>query len=87
MPQILDTKPQPFAPLVLQDRCDQCGAQAFVRVARRAFLQPGLFDHRDLIFCGHHYVKHELALMQQGFAITSDQRSEINAKPGQAMDK
>jgi hypothetical protein len=82
MSQILDVKPQPFAPLVLQDRCDRCGAQAFVRVARKAFLQPGMFDPNDLIFCGHHYGRHELELMQQGFVLMSDQRAEINAKPG-----
>ena len=34
------------APLALVDRCDRCGAQAFVR----AILPSG----RELLFCGHH---------------------------------
>jgi hypothetical protein len=33
-------------PLTLADRCDRCGAQAFVR----AVLPGGT----DLLFCGHH---------------------------------
>lgn len=90
MPQILDTKPKPFAPLVTQDRCDRCGAQAFVRVVKPGTTaDPGVFLPHDLVFCGHHYGRHELALMQQGFVLMSDQRAEINAKPmsGQAMDR
>ena len=37
--------------LTASDRCDRCGAQAFVRVA----LPTG----GTLIFCGHHARKHE----------------------------
>jgi hypothetical protein len=33
------------APLALTDRCDRCGAQAFVRA---------LFSTGELTFCGHH---------------------------------
>ena len=37
--------------LTASDRCDRCGAQAFVRVT--------LTTGGTLIFCGHHARKHE----------------------------
>ena len=50
----------PTAPLVLTltaaDRCDRCGAQAFVRVV----LSSG-----DLMFCGHHAKAYEDKLREK----------------------
>lgn len=43
--------------LSAQDRCDRCQAQAYVRV-----LLPGGVD---LLFCGHHWSRHEDALRPQ----------------------
>lgn len=43
------TSPAPTT-LTAADRCDRCGAQAFVRVV----LAPG-----DLLFCGHHAKAYE----------------------------
>lgn len=40
----------PVAPLTGADRCDRCGAQAFVRVR--------LLSGGELLFCGHHFRKH-----------------------------
>ena len=40
--------------LTAVDRCDRCGAQAYVRV-----LLPG---RRELLFCGHHNRQHASAL-------------------------
>lgn len=57
----------------LEDRCDECGAQAFVKV-----INPK--DH-TLEFCAHHYAKHEQVLFVQGFIIDEDIRENINAKP------
>lgn len=37
------------AELTLSDRCDRCGAQAFVRAT---------LEMEDLLFCQHHYSKH-----------------------------
>ena len=37
-------------PLTALDRCDRCGAQAYVRVT----LMSGL----ELLFCGHHMREH-----------------------------
>lgn len=85
MPQILD-KGLPFTPLQAQDRCDRCGAQAFVRVATTGgFYSKAL----ELLFCGHHFARHELALMPSGFAVVNDDRASINTRPmsGQAMDR
>lgn len=78
MPQLLD-KGQPFTPLSAADRCDCCGAQAFVRVAT----EGGGFYTRslDLLFCGHHFGRNELPLMQQGFVLVNDGRANINVKP------
>lgn len=40
-------------PLTGLDRCDSCGAQAYVRVA---------LNDSELLFCGHHARKHEAKL-------------------------
>ena len=44
----------PTAPLTALDRCDRCGAQAYVRVTLAA--------GGDLLFCGHHFREHEARL-------------------------
>ena len=41
----------PTIPLTALDRCDRCGAQAYVRVTLAA--------GGDLLFCGHHFRAHE----------------------------
>jgi hypothetical protein len=47
------TSPAPTTTLTAADRCDRCGAQAFVRVV----LASG-----DLLFCGHHGKSYEEGL-------------------------
>ena len=44
----------PSTPLTALDRCDRCGAQAYVRVSLTA--------GGELLFCGHHYREHEARL-------------------------
>ncbi len=44
----------PTAQLTALDRCDRCGAQAYVRVV--------LVAGGDLLFCGHHFREHEARL-------------------------
>jgi hypothetical protein len=61
------------APLQLADRCDSCGAQAFVAVQLDGAAA-------ELLFCGHHYRRHESALAING-ARVHDERSKINVKP------
>ena len=62
----------PYAcPLSVADRCDACGAQAFIR----AVMTQG-----SLLFCGHHGREYadKLALVA---LVVEDGTSSINAKP------
>lgn len=54
--------------LKIADRCDRCGAQAFVLV-------KGVSG--ELYFCGHHYAKNEEALSKFAYEII-DEREHIN---------
>jgi hypothetical protein len=45
------------------DRCDSCGAQAYVRVN----LESG-----ELLFCGHHFKKNEDTLVLKAVSIDSE---------------
>ena len=56
--------------LKISDRCDRCNAQAFVLVKMVA---------GELMFCGHHYTKHQTTLDKMAFEII-DERGSINAK-------
>lgn len=56
--------------LKIADRCDSCGAQAFVLVK----LLSG-----ELYFCGHHYQQHSDKLNNTAYEII-DERDSINAK-------
>lgn len=53
------------------DRCDSCGAEAFVWV-------NGVTG--DLLFCAHHFNKHEAKIREFAFEII-DEREWINKKP------
>lgn len=53
--------------LTAYDRCDRCGAQAYVRVA--------LYD--ELLFCAHHSAEYESALAMDGWRIVTDNRSAL----------
>ena len=57
--------------LTRQDRCDRCGAQAFVK----ATLPTA--DGMELLFCGHHFRAHELKLVAAGATI-QDERHRID---------
>ena len=50
------TPPAPSPTLTAADRCDRCGAQAYVRVV----LSSG-----DLLFCGHHAKAYEDKLREK----------------------
>lgn len=58
--------------LTAHDRCDRCGAQAYVRWGKGT---------QDIVTCNHHSNKFEATLITQGFDIVQDNRSLINAKP------
>lgn len=44
--------------LTAQDRCDRCGAQAYV-----IYLKDGL----ELLFCRHHMIEHNVCLESEGW--------------------
>ncbi len=46
----MNTAVAPSAPMTAEDRCDRCGAQAYLRVE----LQAG----GELLFCAHHAREH-----------------------------
>jgi hypothetical protein len=52
--------------LTAMDRCDRCGAQAYVRV-----LFPG---RRELLFCAHHNRQHAAALAKIAVEIQDETR-------------
>jgi hypothetical protein len=54
----------PTKPLTAVDRCDRCGAQAYVRV-----LLPSA---RELLFCAHHNRQHEEALAKVAVEIQDE---------------
>lgn len=47
-------------PLTLIDRCDRCGAQAFVRAT---------FESGPILLCGHHYTAHHKVLAQKALFV------------------
>jgi hypothetical protein len=51
-----DMATQATTPLSAGDRCDSCGAQAYVRVT---------IPSGALLFCGHHAAKHKDQLIAQ----------------------
>lgn len=50
--------------LTALDRCDRCGAQAYVRVM--------LTSGGELMFCGHHGREHDARLREVAAAITDE---------------
>lgn len=60
--------------LVASDRCDRCGAQAYVRTSH-----VGGFE---LLWCAHHYRQHEDAIAADpSAAVVSDELSTLAATP------
>jgi len=62
------------APLTAVDRCDRCGARAYVRV-----LLPG---GGELLFCAHHGRAHQEALLARAAEIQDE--SHTLAAPASA---
>lgn len=54
----------PSAPLTAEDRCDRCGAQAYLRVE----LQSG----GELLFCAHHAREHGDALKEVAATVVDE---------------
>ena len=59
------------------DRCDRCGAQAYVLLS--VFVPDA--GNRELLLCAHHYQKHERQLVISGVRVLLDQRRELQQVP------
>lgn len=55
-------------PLTAEDRCDACGAQAYVRV---------VMPYGEFLFCGHHANQH-LEKLREGAVRIQDERDRID---------
>jgi hypothetical protein len=59
--------------LTVADRCDRCGAQAYVLLS---VFVPGSGD-RELFLCAHDYRQHEAQLSRSGVRVLLDQRRQL----------
>ena len=64
-------------PLTAADRCDRCGAQAYVRVT--------LPSGGELLFCAHHGTEYEARLREMAVDF-QDERATLTATPARAPD-
>ena len=63
------------SPMTASDRCDRCGAQAYIRVT--------LLSGSDLMFCAHHAREHESRLREVAVAIY-DESNRLDHTPATA---
>ena len=59
--------------LTAADRCDRCGAQAYVLLS---VFVPDSGD-RELLLCAHDYRQHEPQLLHLGVQVLLDQRRQL----------
>ena len=74
----MTTAVAPSTPLTAMDRCDRCGAQAYLRVE----LQSG----GELLFCAHHAREHGPKLKEIAISWT-DETERLAATPASAPDE
>lgn len=67
----------PTKPLTAADRCDRCGAQAYVRVVLRS--------SNELLFCAHHNRQHAAELAK--IAVEIQDETERLAQGAQTTPK
>lgn len=68
----------PSTPLTAADRCDRCGAQAYLRVE----LQSG----GELLFCAHHAREHGAKLKQIAVNVV-DETHKLAPTPATTTDR
>lgn len=73
----MTTAVAPTAALTAEDRCDRCGAQAYLRVE--------LASGGELLFCAHHAREHGDKLKQVAIAV-HDETHKLGATPASAPD-
>ena len=76
----MNTALAPSSPLTAADRCDRCGAQAYLRVE----LQSG----GELLFCAHHARQHgdKLKQIAANLVDETDRLTDPKSKAGSASD-
>ncbi|HVX55688.1 DUF7455 domain-containing protein [Nocardioides sp.] len=74
----MTTAVAPSAQLTAADRCDRCGAQAYLRVE----LQSG----GELLFCAHHAREHGDKLREIAVNLT-DETHKLTGTPSSAPDE
>ncbi|RNL87413.1 DUF7455 domain-containing protein [Halostreptopolyspora alba] len=67
----------PTHPLTAADRCDRCGAQAYVRVV--------LNSGGDLLFCAHHMHEHDDSIRKIA-AEVQDETNRLHEAPAAASE-
>ncbi|MBB4933097.1 hypothetical protein F4561_003917 [Lipingzhangella halophila] len=67
----------PTQPLTAADRCDRCGAQAYVRVV--------LSSGGELLFCAHHMREHDDSIRKIASEI-QDETSRLHEKPATSAE-
>jgi len=73
----MTTAVAPSAPLTAEDRCDRCGAQAYLRVE--------LSSGGELLFCAHHAREHGDALRAVATSV-HDETHRLTDKPEPVAD-
>jgi hypothetical protein len=76
-PDVTTATAQSAAPLTAVDRCDRCGAQAYLRVQ----LQSG----GELLFCAHHAREHGEKLREVASHV-QDETGKLGDTPAPAED-
>lgn len=66
-------------PLTATDRCDRCGAPAYVR----ATMTSGF----DLLFCAHHWRENESQLREIGAAIHDESERLVSVPAAAALEE
>jgi hypothetical protein len=73
----MTTAVAPSKPLTAVDRCDRCGAQAYLRVE--------LAGGGELLFCAHHAREHGDKLREVAATVV-DETHKLAATPSSATD-
>jgi hypothetical protein len=67
------------SPLTAADRCDRCGAQAYVRAT--------MVSGSELLFCAHHWHENESALREVAESIQDETDRLVDVTPTAALEE
>jgi hypothetical protein len=67
------------SPLTAIDRCDRCGAQAYVRAT--------MISGSHLLFCAHHWHENQSALREAGASIHDETTRLVEVPPVAAPEE